>query len=102
MCDKCGRIFSENDDGWSTFTGTAKRRREDGSRYTESVTQDACAPCTSGTQPVTPRLAVEAAPFPEDHPVPARHADPARIAALEHELGMDEHPDQGQAPGAGY
>lgn len=94
MCDKCGNIFSENDDGWSTFSGTAMRRREDGSRYSESVSQDACAACTGGNNgPVVPRIpaaaaAIGAAPFPAPGP-PAPRADPTRIAELEHELGMD-------------
>jgi hypothetical protein len=94
MCDKCGNIFSENAEDWSTFTGAVKRKREDGSRYTEQITQDACPSCTAGTPVITPRLAIapEAAPFPADHPVPPGHADPARIKELEHELGMDEPP----------
>ena len=65
MCDKCGQIFSENDEDWSTYSGTMKRRREDGSRFTESVTQDACAKCTNGTTVVTPRLAIPAGADPE-------------------------------------
>lgn len=89
MCDKCGTIFSENDEDWSTFSGTIKKRREDGSRYTETVTQDACSACTGGSQPVTPRVqAIGAAPFPEPA-APETRADPARIRTLEHELGMD-------------
>jgi hypothetical protein len=99
MCDKCGNIFSENDEDWSTFTGTRKRRREDGSRYTESITQDACPSCTGGTQPVTPRLALQqAAPFPAAPPAPAgHHPDYPRIAQLERELGMDPLPADADA-----
>lgn len=58
MYDKCGRIFSENEEDWSTFQGALKRRREDGSRYTESVSQDACPACTNGSTVLTPRLAI--------------------------------------------
>ena len=58
MCDKCGQIFSENAEDWSTYQGTLKRRREDGSRYTESVTQDACPTCTNGNTVLIPRLAI--------------------------------------------
>jgi hypothetical protein len=58
MCDKCGQIFSENAEDWSTYQGALKRRREDGSRYTESVTQDACPACTNGNTVLTPRLAI--------------------------------------------
>lgn len=92
MCDKCGNIFSENEEDWSTFTGAVKRRREDGSRYTEQISQDACPVCTGGVQAVTPRVAIGGAPFPAAGAAPAGHADPLRIKALEHELGMDEEP----------
>lgn len=89
MCDKCGNIFSENEEDWSTFSGTVKRRREDGSRYAETVTQDACSKCTGGTQVMTPRVALGAAPFP-DPAAPAPRADPVRTAELERELGMNQ------------
>lgn len=59
MCDKCGQIFSENEEDWSTFSGSRKRRREDGSRYTETIDQDACPACTNGSRPVHPRLAAQ-------------------------------------------
>jgi hypothetical protein len=78
MCDKCGTIFSENEEDWSTFSGTMKRRREDGSRYTESVAQDACSKCTNGNTVLTPRLAIPGKP------------DPARIKTLEQELGIGD------------
>jgi hypothetical protein len=60
MCDKCGQIFSENAEDWSTYSGSLKRRREDGSRFTEQVTQDACPKCTNGDTVLTPRLAIPA------------------------------------------
>jgi hypothetical protein len=102
MCDKCGNIFSENEEDWSTFTGAVKRRREDGSRYTEQISQDACPVCTGGTQVVTPRVAIGAAPFPAPSgAAPAGHADPLRIQALEHELGMDPLPDVTPGPAGG-
>jgi hypothetical protein len=65
MCDKCGQIFSENEEDWSTFSGALKRRREDGSRYTEQVSQDACPKCTNGSAVVTPRLAIPAGADPQ-------------------------------------
>ena len=65
MCDKCGQIFSENAEDWSTYQGSMKRRREDGSRYTESVTQDACPACTNGTTVLTPRLAIPSGADPK-------------------------------------
>lgn len=103
MCDRCGNIFSENAEDWSTFTGAVKRRREDGSRYTEQVSQDACPSCTAGNPPVTvPRVAItaEAAPFPA--PVPPAHPryDPAYTADLERELGMTPDPVPGPDPAA--
>jgi hypothetical protein len=81
MCDKCGTIFSENDEDWSTFTGALKRRREDGTRYTEQVTQDACPACTNGSHAVTPRLAIT---------VP-KGADPELYEEfLRHQAGLDD------------
>jgi hypothetical protein len=92
MCDKCGDIFSENDEDWSTFSGSVQRRRENGSRYTETVNQDACPPCTAGTKPVKPRVAI-AAPFPAEHdPVPLGKPDYERIAELEAEAGITPAP----------
>lgn len=65
MCDVCGKIFSENEEDWSTFQGSRKRRREDGSRYVESVDQDRCPACTNGSHPVTPHLAIPAGADPD-------------------------------------
>ncbi len=56
MCDKCGKIFSENTDGWQTFTGATVRRGSDGVRRSEVVSMDACTSCAF--QP-------DAAPVPE-------------------------------------
>lgn len=84
MCDKCGRIFSENEEDWSTFSGARKRRREDGSRYTEQIDQDACPECTNGQHPVTPRLALR--PGQPDY---------AKIATLEAETGIGVKPADG-------
>lgn len=50
MCDQCGNIFSENSEGWTTFSGSRQRRREDGSRFTETITQDACVSCSNRFQ----------------------------------------------------
>ena len=77
MCDRCGSIFSENEDGWVTMSG-AQRRRDDrtGEVKTVTVQQDQCAACTSRTlAPVRPEL--------------AGRYDPAKVARLETELGMD-------------
>lgn len=49
MCDNCGNIFSENDEGWTTFSGSRSRKREDGSRYVENTIKDACSPCSNKT-----------------------------------------------------
>ena len=75
MCDKCGQIFSENEEDWSTYSGSRKRRREDGSRYTETIVQDACPPCTNGDTVIKPRLGI---------------VDYRKIAAMESELGIGQ------------
>lgn len=61
MCDKCGTIFSENDDGWSSTNGAVQRRRENGTRYAEQVTKDFCARCMGNGEQPAPRLPTQAA-----------------------------------------
>lgn len=47
MCDRCGRIFSENADDWSTFSGSRRVRNKETGQYTRvDVDQDACPRCT--------------------------------------------------------
>ena len=97
MCDRCGNIFSENEEDWSTFSGTILRRRENGSRYNETVNQDACGRCTAGAQPVAPRLAIPVQPAEAHSTVKPGHPDYARIAELERENGLiPTVPDGGQ------
>lgn len=57
MCDKCGAIFSENEEGWSTFTGARKMKAGRSSEYQEAA-QDACPSCSNVMfgEPVTPRV----------------------------------------------
>lgn len=79
MCDKCGEIFSENAEGWSTYSGSVKRRGEKGGAEWQTLTQDACPACTNGTSVPTPRLAI-----------PAGKPDYAKIAELERETGVGQ------------
>jgi hypothetical protein len=46
MCDRCGEIFSEREEGWSTFTGTTRKRDDNGLWLNQSDTLDSCASCT--------------------------------------------------------
>jgi uncharacterized protein YbbK (DUF523 family) len=46
MCDRCGTIFSEKADDWSTFGGTRTKKDERGERVTIQETMDACPECT--------------------------------------------------------
>jgi len=69
MCDRCGTIFSERADDWSTYTGTVQRKnRETGKRELVSDTMDACPECTElqfGTPAQRPELATTASPHYE-------------------------------------
>ena len=56
MCDKCGTVFSENEDGWSTFTGTRVTRDDDGRTRTLTIQQDSCGNCTNGMFQVKPKV----------------------------------------------
>lgn len=79
MCDRCGDIFSENSDGWTTMNGS-QRRRDPATGETKTVTvqQDQCGRCSNRTlAPVRPELTA------------AGKADPGKIARLETELGLD-------------
>lgn len=40
MCDKCGNIFSELEEGWQTFTGATVKKSG-----TETVRMDVCSSC---------------------------------------------------------
>jgi hypothetical protein len=47
MCDRCGTIFSERADGWSTFSGTTRKRDPETGKFdTVSDTLDSCPECT--------------------------------------------------------
>jgi hypothetical protein len=64
MCDRCGTVFSERADDWSTYTGSRRRRNpETGKVENISDEMDACSECTelqfSGQRP---ELATTASP----------------------------------------
>lgn len=57
MCDRCGNIFSEREDGWTTMTGTTMRRDEKSGQMRQSTEQlDACPNCSAGPIVPKPRL----------------------------------------------
>lgn len=60
MCDRCGNIFSEREDGWSTFSGTRMNRDDHGRMRDVSEQMDSCPKCTTGGV-LTPRLAIDSA-----------------------------------------
>lgn len=58
MCDRCATVFSERQEGWTTFTGsTRKRDRTTGKWITVSEEMDQCPDCTELTvTPTRPEL----------------------------------------------
>lgn len=46
MCDRCGTIFSERDEGWSTFSGSTRKRDNEGKWVTQTDSLDSCPECT--------------------------------------------------------
>ncbi len=57
MCDRCGSVFSERQEGWTTFTGATRKKDQDGKWVTVSDTMDQCTECTEMTmQPQRPEL----------------------------------------------
>lgn len=60
MCDRCGQIFSENADGWDTYTVNKKTRDEDGNVKVRTEVRDACPDCSIPDGSLTPRAAISA------------------------------------------
>lgn len=81
MCDRCGTVFSENDEGWSTDSRTVNRVRDDGKRYQVSMQVDQCGPCVGNGAPVTPRM-------------PGHEAIPAAVPTLGEQIKAAEQDDQ--------
>lgn len=60
MCDRCGVVFSENAEDWSTFQGSRTRRDSDGRRFSETIIQDACPDCTTNMyKAIEPKTQIE-------------------------------------------
>jgi hypothetical protein len=57
MCDRCGTVFSERAENWTTFTGSTRRKNPEGQWVTVSDTLDQCPECTEVTMvPQRPEL----------------------------------------------
>lgn len=66
MCDRCGRIFSENEEGWTSFTGTRLVRDPQTKRRIPEATQaDMCSTCSDVAAQAT-RPVLEPAPETEN------------------------------------
>lgn len=84
MCDKCGLIFSENSEDWSTGTISVKTRNDKtGANEFKSVSQDQCGPCSTGEQAPAPRVAIETGPARYDAGYTANLERSAGIATAE-------------------
>ena len=83
MCDKCFTVFSENEDGWQTFTATTTKYDDDGTPHQVNRRMDACPSCALVPQRQFQKEL-------EAH----REGDPLaqRIAKLERETGIDPVP----------
>jgi len=57
MCDRCGNVFSERADGWTSMQAQ-RVTRKDGRQVVTMENLDACPPCSEGADDVTPRIAV--------------------------------------------
>ena len=58
MCDVCGRIFPEGEEGSASGTVTRNLRLPNGRMSSEQAQEDRCALCTAGGKP-QPRLGIE-------------------------------------------
>jgi hypothetical protein len=59
-CDKCGRIFFENEENWSTGSGTQFYTDDRGKRQSREVQEDRCGTCNGTPVTVQPNLGKEA------------------------------------------
>jgi hypothetical protein len=69
MCDGCGTVFSEREEGWSTQSGSMFKTDEKTGRRTQiEVDQDLCGDCTELR--MSPRRAIAIQTNPRyDHEV---------------------------------
>lgn len=81
MCDKCGTVFSENEDGWQTFTATTTKYDDSGQARQIQQRLDACPSCS-----LVPKR--QFAKELEAHMNGDEQAQ--KIAKLEREVGIDE------------
>lgn len=88
MCDRCGRIFSEREDGWTTYQGTRTARNAEGRITQQTATMDECSNCASGLMNVEPRVAISADADRLSH----TQTQAERDAALGIDLGDDTPP----------
>jgi hypothetical protein len=89
MCDNCGRIFSENEDGWATAVVQQSKKRPDGGVRLSAVQQDACPECNPAGRPVELRPRIDMGPPQIKGGEPGKVSTAAEIARLEQELGMN-------------
>jgi hypothetical protein len=87
MCDSCGRIFSENEDGWATGAIQAMKRGPDGGMRPVTTQQDACPECNPAGRPVEMRPRIDLGPRQIKGGKGGSTA--AEIAKLEQELGIN-------------
>lgn len=80
MCDKCGTIFSELEDGWQTFTATTVKRDEDGKSQQIQAAMDTCPSCA-----LIPKHQFQK----ELEAAADGDAQAQRIAKLERQVGID-------------
>lgn len=47
MCDRCGTVFSERAEGWSTFAGSRRMKNQDTGKMEQvSEQMDSCPDCS--------------------------------------------------------
>jgi hypothetical protein len=103
MCDTCGRIFSENEDGWATGTIQQMKRGARGAMQPVTMQQDACPQCNPAGNPLEMRPRIDLGGPPALPAAPARknpygpdvvltdkgeRVDYGEIERLEQELGI--------------
>lgn len=88
MCDSCGEIFSEREEGWASMQAQ-RMTRKDGRPVSMVENLDSCPACTNGERVQRPRLAIDSATGVDRIAKTQTQADRDRILGT---LSDDENP----------
>jgi hypothetical protein len=78
MCDTCGTIFSELEEGWASGTVAIRTRDRDGKMTVKNADRDQCASCVVLLMDRPHMVAQPSIPAPEPYTVTKAPPEPER------------------------